>query len=59
MASDESDVVVEPHAVTSTDDVDLRLHAVLAVAVIIAIVLLLVITGQIHAASSSGPAQGI
>jgi hypothetical protein len=32
---------------------------VLAVAVIVAIVLLLVITGQIHAASSSSPAQGI
>jgi hypothetical protein len=59
LASDAGDVALEPQAVTSTDDVDLRLHLVLAAAVIIAIVLLLVITGQIHAASSSSPAQGI
>jgi hypothetical protein len=59
VASDETDGVLDPQAVTKTDDVDLRLHVVLAVAVIIAIVLLLVITGQIHAASSSSPTQGI
>ena len=59
VALDQSDGSLEPEAVASTDDVDLRLHVVLAVAVIVAIVLLLVITGQIHAASSSSPAQGI
>jgi hypothetical protein len=59
VAWDESDDILEPQAATKTDDVDLRLHVVLAVAVIIAIVLLLVVTGQIHAASSSSPAQGI
>jgi hypothetical protein len=59
VAWDEKDDILEPQAATKTDDVDLRLHAVLAVAVIVAIVLLLVITGQVHAASSSSPAQGI
>jgi hypothetical protein len=59
VAWDEKDDILEPQAATKTDDVDLRLHAILAVAVIVAIVLLLVITGQVHAASSSSPAQGI
>jgi hypothetical protein len=59
VASEDGEVAHEAQALTTADDVDLRLHAVLVVAVIVAIVLLLVITGQIHAASSSSPAQGI
>jgi hypothetical protein len=59
VASEDGEVAHEAQPLTTTDDVDLRLHAVLVVAVIVAIVLLLVITGQIHAASSSSPAQGI
>lgn len=59
VASEDGEVAEGPQALSTTDDIDIRLHAVLVVAVIIAIVLLLVITGTIHAASSSSPAQGI